>query len=143
MVLFISIKTLKESYLIDNNLEDKYITPNIKKGQDFIIRPIIGDYKFKQLKDEITNHGVTPYNDKLIKEYIEPALAYYVMSEILFATAYKFKNSGLEGENKFEELIRISRKYLQDSETYQGILKDFLSDNANNTNTFKTSLYID
>ena len=53
MILMISLKTLKDNYLIDDNLDDKYVLPVIVKGQDFIIRPILGSTKYNEIIEQI------------------------------------------------------------------------------------------
>lgn len=157
MVLFISIKTLKEQYLIDDNLDDRYIISIIKKGQDFIIKSLLGNLKYKQLINDIDNSNISQSDELLIKEYIQPVLAYYVMSEVVYATAYKFKNNpeyqNNPDTNRFDELIRISKKYLIDSQHYEQILRNYIcsegiilssDDNLGVGNSgYKTGLYLD
>lgn len=147
MVLLISLETLKREYVIDDNLEDKYILSNIKKCQDFIIEPLLGDDKFNEIVDQITNNTVTVDNDNLIKKYIQPVIAYYVMSEVVYSTAYKMKNAGLTEPNteRFNELVRISKKYLNDSDHYQQLLKDYMCDEnipIDAEYRYKQSLYL-
>lgn len=145
MILMISIKTLKDSYLIDDNLSDKYILPVIKKGQDFIIRPILGEKLYSQIIEEIENDTLTD-NSKDILNKIEPILAYYIMSETVYSLAYKLKNEGLENNdssNRFDELVRISKKYLLDSQHYESLLKDFINPcTKDGVNIYKSGLYL-
>lgn len=130
MVLLISLETLKREYTIDDNIEDKYVLPNIKKCQDFIIEPLLGDEKYNEIISQITNNNVSSDNDILIKKYIQPVIAYYVLSEIVYNTAYKMKNAGLTEPNteRFNELVRISKKYLTDSDHYQQLLREYMCD---------------
>lgn len=140
----ISFETLKNEYLIDENLEDKFMQSNIKKCQDFIIREILGEDKFNQLLDSIDNGSVSASDNKLIREYIQPVIAYYVMSEVVYTTAYKFKNSPVE-TGKFDELIKVSNKYRHDCDKYQELLKEYMCDNnimVENGNTYKTGLFL-
>lgn len=140
----ISIKTLKDSYLIDDNLSDKYILPVIKKGQDFIIRPLLGEKLYSQVIEEIENGNLTEDSEDILNK-IEPILAYYVMSEVVYSTAYKLKNEGLENNdssNRFDELVRISKKYLLDSQHYESILKDFIKVPCDKKNVYKSGLYL-
>ena len=144
MILMISIKTLKDSYLIDDNLSDKYILPVIKKGQDFIIRPILGEKLYSQIIEEIENGILTEDSEDILNK-IEPILAYYVMSEVVYSTAYKLKNEGLENNdssNRFDELVRISKKYLLDSQHYENLLKDFIKVPCDKKNIYKSGLYL-
>ena len=145
MTLMISLKTLKDNYLIDDNLSDKYILPVIKKGQDFIIRPLLGETVYDTIINEIETDNLSD-DSKIILNKIEPILAYYVMSEVVYSTAYKLKNEGLENNdssNRFNELVRISKKYLLDSQHYESLLKDFISPcTKKGVNIYKSGLYI-
>lgn len=129
----ISLKTLKDNYMLDNNIEDKYVIPAIIKSQDFIIRKVLGVTKYKQLLSDIENDSVNSEDMVLLTEYIEPVLAYYVISEVIFATAYKLKNAPNYQDNpnndRFEELVRVSKKYANDSQAYEQILREYICDN--------------
>ena len=145
MILLISIKTLKDKYLIDDNLEDKYLISNISKAQDFVVAPLIGK-KFTEIKEQIENDSLTDDN-KYLLDKIEPVIAYYVMSEVVYSTAYKFKNKGLEDANnasKFSELVAISKKYLMDSQHYAQILGDYFSASCASATSkvYKSGLYL-
>lgn len=128
----ISLKTLKDSYMLDDNIEDKYVIPSIIKAQDFIIRKVLGVNKYNQLISDIESDSVNS-NDMILLEYIEPVIAYYTLSEVIFATAYKLKNAPNYQDNpntdRFEELVRVSKKYANDSQAYEQILREYICDN--------------
>jgi hypothetical protein len=130
MILMIGLKTLKESYPVDDNIEDKYILPVIQKCQDFIIAKVLGLTKYNQLLNDIENDSVSESDEILIKTYIHPIIGYYVLSEVIYATAYKIKNNpdyqNNPNSDRFEELTKISKKYLNDSQTYEQILRDYI-----------------
>lgn len=130
MILLISITDIKNLSILDENLDDKYIIPNICKGQDFIIKPLLGNDRYNDLVSKIKNSGLTPADKELLETYIQPVLIYYVLSEVIYSTAYKMKNRGVSDEDKFNELVRISKKYLIDSEKYQQILREYMCDNG-------------
>lgn len=129
----ISLKTLKNNYMLDNSIEDKYVIPVIIKSQDFIIRKVLGVTKYKQLLSDIENDSVNSEDMVLLTEYIEPVLAYYIISEVIFTTAYKLKNAPNYQDNpnndRFEELVRVSKKYANDSQAYEQILREYICDN--------------
>lgn len=152
MILLISLKTLKDKYFFDDNIEDKYILPNIQKGQDFIIKPILGATKYIELLTQIEGGTVTAQNRELIDAYIQPALAYFVMAETIYSTSYKFKNLPLSETNpnssRWDELVRLSSKWRKDSEWYQQILKSYINNCVvtepdKSGSTFKTGIYLD
>lgn len=152
MILLISLKTLKDFYTFDDNIEDKYLIPNIQKGQDFIIKPILGTVKYDELIGQVKTDSVTSENSTLL-EMIQPVLAYFVMAESIYSTAYKLKNLPVTETNpttsRFEELIKLSAKWRKDSEAYQQLLKEWICDNNSVKDTegqkftFKTGIYID
>lgn len=136
---------MKDSYLIDDNLEDRYLISNIQKCQDFIIQPILGKSKYAEIIEEISLGNLSTDN-KYLLDKIEPVIAYYVMSEVVYSTAYKFKNKGLEegsDSNRFNELVKISKKYLIDSQHYQQLLEGYFRTNeCGPKNVYKTGLNI-
>ena len=132
MVTMSSLKTLKDNYMLDDNITDKYVIPSIIKAQDFIIRKVLGVTKYNQLISDIESDSVNS-NDMVLLEYIEPVIAYYTLSEVIFATAYKLKNAPNYQDNpntdRFEELVRVSKKYANDSQAYEQILREYICDN--------------
>lgn len=132
MTLMISLKTLKDIYTIDENVDDKYLLSTIQKGQDFIVAKVLGLTKYNELLRAIESNNLTD-EDNVLLGYIEPILAYYVMSETVFSVAYKMKNNPdyLSNPNpsRFDELVKISKKYLIDSQHYEQILRDYICDN--------------
>ena len=148
-ILLVSLTTLKQEYLIDDNIDDKYLLSNIIKGQDFIVHPLLGDAKWLEITTQIDTDTVSEANATLIKDFIQPLLGYYVMSEVVYATAYKLKNAPEYQTNpnsdRFNELVRISKKYLIDSQHYEQILREYMCDNSiprGIDDTFRCSIYL-
>lgn len=146
----ISPTILKLEYNVDDNLDDKYLLSNIIKGEDFIIKKILSEEKYSELISQIEAGTVSVENDSLIKEYIRPCLAYYVLSEVVYSTAYKMKNNpdyqnNPSSSERFNELVRVSKHYLNDSKQYEELLKEYMYDNSitkNEEYKFKSSLYL-
>ena len=132
MTFMISLKTLKDIYTIDDNVDDKYLLSTIQKGQDFIVAKVLGLTKYNELLRAIQSNNLTD-EDNVLLGYIEPILAYYVMSETVFSVAYKMKNNpdylANPNPSRFDELVKISKKYLIDSQHYEQILRNYICDN--------------
>lgn len=158
MVLMISIKTLKDLYLIDENLDDKFLITAIVRGQDFLIKPLLGNIKYSQLISDIDNKSISAEDNILLVDYIQNVLAYFVMSEVVYSTAYKFKNNpdylnNPSASERFDEIIKISTHYLRASQQYEQILRNYIysngvvveSDDAIGTlnSGYETGLFID
>lgn len=127
-ILLISPQTLKDEYTFDDNIEDKYIVTHIGKCQDFIIKPLLGEVKYDEILTQISGSVLSASNTTLVEEYIQPIIAYFVMAETVYSTAYKLKNIGLEGgdASRYGELVKISQKYMRDCDTYQQILSRYV-----------------
>lgn len=148
MVQFISTNKLKTNYLIDDNMDDNYIKPIIVKCQDFIIYNLLGDELYNEISNQIVASGLTSVNEILLLDYIQPIIAYYVQSEVVYATAYKLKNQGVESgdQNRFGELVKISNKYMNDCNQYQQRLMDYVVKEGIHTfpekETIKLGIYL-
>lgn len=146
-VLLTSLNTLKTNYLFDQNLDDKFLISNIIKIQDFKIKPVLTNVVYDNLVSGLTHNTLTADQITLL-EYVEPVIAWLLISEVSYATAYKLKNKGVEqGDmDRFNELVKISQKYQKDGERYLQILIEYLNDieettEINNlTDNFKTGI---
>jgi hypothetical protein len=134
MIRLTNIQYLKDNYIFDDNIDDKYILANIDKCQAFIIKPSIGEIFYNELLIQIDEDTLTTQNRTIIEEYIEPIIAYDVLSESVYATCYKMKNEGLvEGQQyRFSELTNLSKKYKADCDVYQSIMTKYLCENGIN-----------
>lgn len=128
-ILLISPQTLKDEYTFDDNIDDKYIVTHISKCQDFIIKPLLGEVKYDEILLQVSGSTLSTSNTTLIEEYIQPIIAYFVMSETVYSTAYKLKNVGLEAgdASRYGELVKISQKYMRDCDAYQQILTRYVT----------------
>lgn len=136
-IYLITIEILKTEYLIDDNLDDKYLISNIQKAQDFRIEPLFEETRWTELMTQVQNNTVSDENKILITKYLRPIMAYYIMSEVIYTTAYKFKNQGLAGNGdekanqyRFKELIEISSKYKKDSEAYEVLFREHIAESG-------------
>ena len=131
-IMLISPQTLKNEYLIDQNLDEGYLSPLITKCQDLTIKPLIGKVLYDEILNQIENSTLSESNEILIDDYIQKIIGWYVCSEVVYATAYKLKNEGVEAgdANRFNELVKISQHYKKDSESYQEVLRLYVCQNS-------------
>jgi len=128
---FIKCQDLKDYYGFDENVEENYIKNLILKSQDFIIRPLLGETlwaTYVAAIDAFLTSG-TPLPtliNTIIYTHIQPIIAYDVKSQLVYDTAFKIKNEGIENGSKFGELVQISKKYKIDSNEYLDRLKQFM-----------------
>jgi hypothetical protein len=135
-VLFIKETTLKESTIINENVDNKKITPVIIECQDVYIQPIIGSGLYKQLKDQITANNVTDLNKTLLNSYIIPCLKAYILSELTIVLNHNFtnKNVGTKSSDDSQPLTMkdinaLSDRYKFKAEWYAERATDYLLQN--------------
>jgi hypothetical protein len=136
-VLFISESYLKDSTLLHENIDFKYLRPVIIMCQDIYVQPKLGSTLYDEIKTQIINSTLTVANQTLLDDYIQPCLRYWIESEAPTAISYKFLNKGLmqqSSENastsSLDEINFISQKYRDKAEWYTERLVRFLCENA-------------
>lgn len=107
--IFISEDYLKENTIINGNVDVKYLLPNLKMIEDVYIHPILGSDLYDQLKGQVTSANVSAVNVELIEEYIQPAMIYYLLSEIPYDMVFKWENKSIVKKNsEFSNPIELN-----------------------------------
>jgi hypothetical protein len=94
-VLFISEQSFKEESLINQNVDDKKISPLIKRVQKEQIQQIIGSGIYNEICDQITGASVDVKNKTLLDDYIQPVIVRYVEVEFVLYGTYNMTNKGV------------------------------------------------
>ena len=165
-VLFISETFLKHNTLLHENIDFKYLRPVVLMCQDIHIQHKLGTTLYDELKTQITNSTLTADNLKLLEDYIQPSLLYWVQSEAPTAISYKFLNKGLHQQSSensstvsLDEINFIQQRYKDKAEWYTERLVNFLLEKSTNypayanpnsgldtiqpdTRTYTTGLYL-
>lgn len=139
-ILFLSDTVLKERSTIHTNIDPKLYTVEIKEAQDMYIKPALGSALFDRLQTAVNANTFTPDEDKLLDEYILPALSNYVLMAIPFATTFQYSNKGVvrrAGENveslSMDELLNLSERHKNKAEFYRDELTRHLKAKASTT----------
>ncbi len=98
-VKFISITYLKENTTIEDNVDDDKLTPYIYKAQDTHIQQALGSTFYSHLKDAIVNSTLTSDEEVLLRDYIQPCLAEFVLYEVMPFLNFKMTNKAISQEN--------------------------------------------
>lgn len=95
----ISEQTLKDTTVLNENVDPKLIAPAILEAQDIQIQQILGSTLFAKVISLIPSGTIStaPYvNYKtLLDNYIQPALKYYVLGELIFPMTFKLMNKSV------------------------------------------------
>ena len=73
-VLFISESYLKDSTLLHENIDFKYLRPIIIMCQDIYVQPKLGSTLYDEIKTQIIGSSLTVANQTLLDDYIQPCL---------------------------------------------------------------------
>jgi hypothetical protein len=135
-VLFISEATLKASSVINENVDNKVLTPLIIECQDLYIHPVIGTGLFNELKDQITNSTVTALNKTLLDSYIIPCLKAFIKYELPMELNFKFTNKNVGKKNSedsqpisSDEMRELMNRYKLKAQWYAERITRYLEQN--------------
>lgn len=98
-VYLISEQTLKDTTVLNENVDPKLIAPAILEAQDIEIQSILGSTLYNKVLSLIPSGVIStaPYaNYKLLLDsFIQPSLKYYVLSELIFPMTFKLMNKSV------------------------------------------------
>lgn len=133
---FISPAEIKASTYIDENVDDKLITPSIDIAQSLYMLPHLGTGLFDELKTQIGAGNLTALNTTLLGTYIVPAMKYWTLYELVSPMTYKFTNKSVvkkSSENSepitFTEVTALRDEFKNKAEWLTERLKKYLLEN--------------
>ena len=90
---------LKKVSVINDNTDNKILTPTILLVQDMYLKPLLGTDLFNEVKEQIIAGTVNADNQTLLDEYILNIVHYYVLYEATPLFKYKYMNRGIMVNN--------------------------------------------
>jgi len=130
-------------YIIDNTPVLGYVNQNelrtfIKPSQDVYIARLLGTNLYDTLKSGVINGNLTADQENLLREYIQPALQYWVIYDYILWSNYKLTNKAVSKQSSDNSSPSDLREvnYLKDSirnwaEYYNQLATNWLRDNPN------------
>lgn len=135
--LFIHPNEIKANNFVDENVDDKYIRNSIVLAQNLHILPILGTGLFNDIKDQIEADTLTANNQSLLSDYIQPALEWFTMYELIDALLYKFTNKSISkksSENSSpisaDDAVNLKNKFKNIAEERTQRLISYLCENS-------------
>ena len=134
----ISVKTLKENSVINNNVDEMYVLPSIEFAQDLGLQPLIGTKLYNKLMDLVEDGSITGATDYkyLLDEYITPYLINKATADIIIPLSYKMRNQGVvqqTSEYTYSPSLKDTQYVIQNYENkanfYGNRLSDYLKAN--------------
>lgn len=99
MIFLISISDLKDITPIDGNVDETLFTQSVLYCQEIYVKDICGTALYNELLSQVDAGTLTALNTTLVNDYIQPALRYYIMAEILKPLSLRITNVGVMQNN--------------------------------------------
>lgn len=135
--LFISEDYIKNSSLLDYNVDQKLIEPLIFEQQQLRILPILGTDLYNRIDSDISGASLAGDYLELVNSYIAPALKYWVLYESPLSISYKMRNNGaLKQSNEngqpvsLQELDKLEDRFRTKAEQFTIKLEYWLHENC-------------
>ena len=137
-VLFISEQYVKNTTLIDENVDVRLILPSIKDCQELRIHPILGTPFYEDLKSKMTAGTLNSDEVNLLDVYIAPAMAQWTMYECSTSMLFKYRNKSVSTKNSensnpisYQDLQYLRDEWKNKAEEREARLINYLCDNDN------------
>jgi len=136
----ISEQTLKDTTVLNENVDPKLIAPAILEAQDIEIQAILGSTLYNKVLSLIPSGVIStaPYANykTLLDSYIQPSLKYYVLSELIFPMTFKLMNKSVASRSSefsssisSDEIGMNQEFYKNKAEYYATRMINYLRDN--------------
>jgi hypothetical protein len=123
---------------LHTNVDEKLVTPTIKRVQDMYLMPLLGTALFSKLQDLIDEYpspNSMPSSDykDLLDDYIIDCMTNYVMAELTLKLNYQFWNKGVATKNAQDstnsnpsELNSVRLSYQKSGDYYAERMRRYL-----------------
>ena len=134
--LFIHPDAIKKTTYVDENVDEKYVRVAIERAQYRNIRPIIGSGIYDELQTQINAGTLTALNTTLLTTYIQPALQWWTLRELVYPMLYKFQNKNIAKKNsdnstpiELEEAVQLRNEFQNQAEELTESIRLYLLEN--------------
>jgi hypothetical protein len=136
IALMVSEQFIKDTTVIDENVDMKLLRDTIELCQEKYILPLVGTGIYNELVTQILAGSVDSDNTTLLDSYIQTALKWWVQYEGVDILTYKFTNKTIAKKNSensqpidMEEVRRLMEKWRTNAEMYSQRVTDYLQQN--------------
>lgn len=133
IALLVSEQFIKDTTVIDENVDMKLLRDVIELCQDKYILPLVGTGIYNQLQSQIVSGSLSADNTILMDSYVIKAMKWWVQYEGVDVLTYKFNNKSVSkktSENSqpidMEEVRRLMEKFRTNAEMYSQRLTNYL-----------------
>lgn len=136
IVLLVTENYIKQSSMIDENVDVALIRSAIVEAQDLHLTDILGSGLTNEIKNQISAGTVTPLNQTLLENYIFKSMLYWTLYEGTDYLTYKFRNKSVMTMNSdnsqpvtLDEVKRLMDSFKNKAEWYSERVTRYLIQN--------------
>ncbi len=134
--LIVSETFIKESTVVTENVDPKYIRGNIQTAQDLFVETTLGTLLFNDINDK-ANAGTLASDDLVLYDkYIKPMMKYYVLSLLAPELNFKLTNKNISTKSSDnaqpvdgETVKQIAQRYQGYADNYRQRCINYLCEN--------------
>ena len=133
IALLVSEQYIKDTTVIDENVDMKLLRDVIELCQDKYIIPLVGTGIYNEFQTQILAGTLTALNTTLLDDYVAKAMKWWVQYEGVDVLTYKFNNKSVSkktSENSqpidMEEIRRLMEKFRTNAEMYSQRITQYL-----------------
>lgn len=133
---FISVQYVKDNSIVDENVDEKYISIAIQRAQKNQILYIIGSGLYNEIVSQIQAGTLTALNTTLLDTYIVPCLLSHSLVELSPYLLYKLSNRNIGVKDservtaiEFSRLDDLMKRFENDAQLEADKLVKYLCEN--------------
>lgn len=134
--LIVSVAFIKESTVVTENVDPKYIRGNIQTAQDLYVETTLGTLLFNDINSK-ANAGTLASDDLVLySKYIKPMMKYYVLSLLAPELNFKLTNKNISTKSSDnaqpvdgETVKQIAQRYRDLGDEYRQRTINYLCEN--------------
>lgn len=140
---FISPTKIKQEAFVDENVDEKYLSDTILYCQELYTKEVIGTGLYDQIKSQIEGGTLSSNNTTLLNSYLQPALKWWVIYEVMDMLYVKLTNKGVlikKSDNSetvsSDYIIRLKDKFRNLAERWDQKTRLYLIENSSTFTLF-------
>jgi len=117
------------------SFDQSLLDQRILKTQRQYVRPLISEDFYEELQTQVAGGSLTPANETLLENYIQPMLAHYILYEALPSIRNNVTSSGvMDAQSDFaipstrSDFAALRNQILSDAEVWRGEVLLFIKD---------------
>lgn len=147
-ILLISPDVIKGLTNIDDNTQEKFLTPAICETQDMDFTQVVGTAMVKKLQDLISGGTINDDGNAMYKALLDKAkyfMAYATISKLPMISSFHISNMGVNQGNddnnavvSFSDVVSVEDYYVKKADFYKKTLQDWCHANINDLPELKS-----